>query len=727
MAWAHAMITFPLDLEILKPWLPEGYEAVYTSYPLDVRRQWPGHFHEVPDVRSAKAAGLDGFAVDIFTQGNAADAYMNAADQEGGFHIAACLDGGDEAANIEAVARYCDSARPHSSAAKVGEAFVIFTYDTPHLEPEAWARVRAELSRRGYKTWWMPDLGVDYSATNAAMSARVSSYLPLFEGGYSFGSPGARWDELVELYRKAGKPFGGGMMPGYFRVGGGFLDALATRTLRNEWKQHIRSRLPWSMVVTWNDLSENTEVMPSSDFNLTRPDITAWFSARFRGQRPPWNEPRLYITTPKSVYLNQAAPVEALVLNGSPKYLRARLQMLDSGGKPWGKPTESSVAPASDSDATLSLKLAAFPPGRFLRARATLLDGPKRLSSVISAPICIMDEEAQPGLPTLYHSIPAAQALGGRVSLKLDGTPRAGRSVLASVVAPPGVRAQFSEVLFNNEILKNFLDQPVTPLQVPMRTKNAIKTPDGSIMQPTGVIKGGTPWGFYMARVTDGRYRVAYSDPVYVAPEGDLKLKEQYSFDEGMGSIARDASAFARAGEAQNVDWIRPGRGGNGAALSFNGHDSRLNPSIYGTPNGPLSIKVSVRPRRFGGLIYADAGGTWITTDSAGHVQWVRLGGVDPHRWITAQSANTIPLGQWSDLECTWDGARLRIFISGRADGEAPCPPLFGSWRRAVGYNPFGTGSDYFEGEVDDLTIRSLQKTAEAKAAALPEPCRLRS
>ncbi|RYF38343.1 MAG: hypothetical protein EOO38_24905 [Cytophagaceae bacterium] len=142
--------------------------------------------------------------------------------------------------------------------------------------------------------------------------------------------------------------------------------------------------------------------------------------------------------------------------------------------------------------------------------------------------------------------------------------------------------------------------------------------------------------------------------------------------------------------------------------LKFNGRNSRLNLSIYGTPSGPLSVKVSVRPRRFGGNIYTDAGGMWVSTDGEGHIQWVRLGGVNPIRWVTTQSQSVIPLGEWSDLECIWDGKRLRIFINGRADGEAECPPLFSSWRRAVGYNPFGTGSGYFEGDVDDLTIRSI-------------------
>lgn len=249
LIWSHAMITFPLDLDVVKPWLPEGYEGVYPAYPLDARRNWPAGLMQRPDVRSAKAAGLDGFSVDIFSDGNAANGYLDAADALGGPQIAACLDGGTDAQIVEAVVTYCGSAQKHLSAAKVGDAFVIFTYGTGgDNRPERWQRLRAEIARRGCKTWWMPDLGADFGSKD--YQQRIAAFFPVFEAGYDFGSAGDKLKDIAALYRAHGKPFGGGMMPGYYRLAGGLTDARGTQMYRDEWKRHMAPQTNWAHVST---------------------------------------------------------------------------------------------------------------------------------------------------------------------------------------------------------------------------------------------------------------------------------------------------------------------------------------------------------------------------------------------------------------------------------------------------------------------------------------------
>ena len=704
MVWSHAMITFPLDLDVVKPWVPEGWEQLYPRYPLDTRRNWPGGDWYLPDVRSAKAAGVDGFAVDVFTNGNAANGYLTAADKLGGFQIAPCLDlggGGTEASNeaaaIKAVGDYCDSAAKHPSAAKIGDAYVVFTYGTNQMPPEAWQRVRDALRKQGHQTWWMPDLNV----------SETTRYFPVFEGGYQFGGPGD-WNRAVALFKASGKAFAGGMMPGYSRVGGGYGDAGATANYRGLWHDLMDSGTPWAMVVTWNDLSENTEIMPNSDWNLTRADLTRWEAAQWKGQAPPWDEPRLYLTTPQAVYPGAGAPVEALVLNGSPRPVRVSVELLDADRKPLGVGTNAVVAARADGAATMTLKVSQVPTRRFLRARATLRAGGQVLASVLSAPILIPDPEAQPGLRTLYYSLPARQSLPGTVKITLNGSPLGGKTAEARVVAPLGVTPQFSEVLFNGEVLKNFLTAPPVPLTVPVRVDRATVTPDGANVIPVGAIKGGTEWGFYEARVTDQNYRVGYSDPIYLAPAGDLSLKARYDFDEGNGTIASDASVFRRTAELQNVRWVSPGFGGQGACLGFNGKDARVSLAQGGTPNGPFSLKIAVRPRTYAGLIYCDDGGLWMGFTPDGKALYTRLrpgGG-----WNTAYGKTTIPLNQWTPLEFTWDGHVSRVFVNGLLDGEGDAPPAFGSGRCALGYNPFGHGSSYYDGDLDSLEIKTLPR-----------------
>lgn len=693
LVWGHAMITFPLDLDVLKPWIPEGYEGQYVSYPLDTRRNYaPGMYHR-PDVQSAKNAGLDGFSVDIFTDGAAADGYLAAADALGGFHIAACLDGGNDEQIVKAITVYCERAAKHPSAAKVGEAFVIFTYGTSEAgSPERWKRLRAEIASKGYKTWWMPDLGSDPS--------KIESNLPYFESGYSFVTPPQGLKAVADVYARKSKPFGGGMMPGYYRLAGGFTDAKGTQTYRDLWKQHLAVQPPWVQISTWNDLAETTGIMPTSDFNLTRSEITAWFAARFRNEATPWKEPRLYITTPKTIYPGQKSHVEALVLNPLSEPVEVSVQLHDSAGKPFSAPVRTVVGPGQEGEAVIQLDTA-LPEGRFFRARAALLGG-KDSPEVLSSPIVVLDRDAQQGFVPLYYSIPAHRSLHRDIRISLGGSP-----AKVSIVAPPDIKAEFSEILFNNEILMNFLNQATTAIEVPRLRTKTIRSPDGAVAYPKGEIKGGTPWGFYLARFTDVDYNVSYSDPAFVDPPGNLKLKEKYSFDEESGDVAKDSSSFQRAGEFQNLARIRPGLGDRGGAISFGGEDSRLNLVLGQTPPGPVSIKMAVRPRSYGGMFFCDAGGMWMNTTAEGAVQFVRLGPQGP---VTQTSKVLIPLNQWSSLEFIWDAGKMKTFINGKAESETSCEPKFTSWRRVLGCNPFGSGSAYYNGDIDDFEILSLGK-----------------
>ena len=315
------------------------------------------------DIEAAKAAGVDGFAVDIFT-GDAGN-YLAAADKLGGFAIAPCLDlSGVPQEKIEEVAlqvieRNCKQMAEHPSAARVatadGPAFVFFTYGTGMMSPKSWRRVRERLIQNGVKTYIVAaveargDLGVGKTFPREVMA----SYLPLFEAGYSFGSTGPWWNQTAALMREYKKSFGGGMMPGYYRFNGGYRDAAGTALYRAEWHRHLDTNTPWACISTWNDLAENTGVMPLADWNLTRSELTRWFSARFRSKALPFRSPHLYVTTPKAVYRDRDYAVVGLVLNPLGVPVRISAQLLDRSGKPYGAAVSTVVAPGGDGAATV--------------------------------------------------------------------------------------------------------------------------------------------------------------------------------------------------------------------------------------------------------------------------------------------------------------------------------------------------------------------------------------
>jgi hypothetical protein len=430
--------------------------------------------------------------------------------------------------------------------------------------------------------------------------------------------------------------------------------------------------------------------------------------AKWKGEHSPWNESRLYITTPQLLYPGQAEPAEALVLNGSDLPVRANVALVDCHGKPVGAPARAAIGKHTEGAATIIVNQPASMVGKFLRAQATMTAGGRTIASVLSAPIIFVSKDAQPGFRPLYYSIPASKALPARVKITLRGNPVRDTNASAKVVVPQGIDPQFSELLFNAEILKNYLTEAPSALPVPVSAKSSTRVPDGTVVQPVGAVKGGTRWGFYMARVTDKQYRVGYSDPVYFGPDGDLSLKASYDFDEGRGTLAFDRSPYRRAGELTDVQWVSPGADGSGSCVSFDGKHSRINFPLAVTPSENFSLKIAVRPRSYDGVFFCDSGGLWMAFTPDGKATYTRLGPGAGHNWVVATGRTTIPLNQWTRFEFTWDGQTSRIMVNGKLDGEARCGPQFESSRSALGYNPFGAGSAYFNGAVDDLQIRLL-------------------
>ena len=703
MVWVHSMTCFPLDLK----WLPAGYGA---NAPLEQEQgleERTGAGWAATDIQDAKAAGIDGFSVDVFT-GNDRN-YLVEADRVGGFLVAPCLDlsmvpdDRKEAEAVRVIEQNCRVAQGHPSAARVGAANVVFLYGTGMLAPEAWVRVRDKVRADGFPSYFVAavEAGGDLSVAARFPAAVMARYLPPFEAAYSFGSTGPWWAETSALVRDAGKKWAGGMMPGYDREtpNGGYSDARATAAYREEWHRHLESGPAWACVSTWNDLAENTGLLPGSDWNVTRADLTRWFAAKFKKENVGWDRPRLYVTTPKMVYRGRPYPAEGLALNALARPVRVTTEIRDGAGRLVGVPVTVLVPPGSDGAATATVKLSAFPAGHFLRARATLRDGGGRvLASVLSAPILVLDEAAQPGYRTTYYSVPADKALSGAVRLTSSAAP-SGRSV--RVVPPPGAPVRFAEVLHNGALARNFF-----------RTPGAVALPR---RDAGGGTVGLTAWGFTMGRVTDGAFRVGYSDPVYTAPVGDVSLWESFKFDEGAGVLARDSSVHGKVGRLQDVLWATPGVGGAGTCVRFNGTTSRVLLDDARTPTGPFFLTLAVRPAKLGGFLYGDGGGLICALRPDGTLNFSLL---TKEGWRPVAGKTALKIGEWAHLGFTNDGRTSRIFVNGRLDAEAPSGPLNDSGSPMIGGNPYG--GDAYAGDLDDFTLRALPPSNESRHSNLP-------
>ena len=688
LVWAHCMVSYPLDLDLLYHYKPQGYAEMYPLYQEQGLMQRTGLPWQATDIEAAKAAGVDGFALDIFTNAQDAAPSLEAADRLGGFLIAPCIDTSTASNKVgdafRAVDQYCHLAASHPSAARVDGKFLIFTYGTEQIKPGDWQWVRNRLLQAGDSTYWIAavDLGTSAQQANGFPESTVTQYSDLFEGGYIFGPSGSYFSNLVTLFGSEHKPFIGGMMPGYYRAGAGNWDSNGTGQYRYQWQKHLDSGVPWVTITTWNDFQEDTDITPSSDWSFTRANLTRWYSAKFKGLPEPWTRPQLYISTPKTVYPNQTARAEALVLNPLKHAVTASVQFYDAGKQPVGEPVSATIPAETAETATKLLPMSAFHAGSFLRAHARIEEGGRPVVSVVSPPVLVLDPEAQPGYPVVYYSVPADHVLPDPVTLVSENGELTYRY-------PARVQRRFAEVLHNTALMKNSMRGRTISLRLPAQ-------PDyGSPVQVTS-------WGFDLARVTDDQFRVGYSDPIYIPPPSSLSLKEKYDFDEGSGNEIKDQSPFHQNSKLIDVGWTQPGYHNSPACVYFNGHSSRINMTVGQTPAGPVSWKLAVRPSAYGGVLYADIGGFIVSLGKDGKVQYSR----HTHtQFVTAYGGTPLPVGQWSVVQCTWDGTTSRIFVNGKLDGQTACPPGFGSSQRALGCNPFGSSSDYYNGDMDDFEL----------------------
>ncbi|MDR3710406.1 MAG: endo-1,3-alpha-glucanase family glycosylhydrolase [Capsulimonadaceae bacterium] len=713
MVWAHCMICYPLDLDVKALSSVKAYRECYPllqQFGLEKRTQarW-----QYTDIVQAKAAGIDAFAIDLFTMKDvdgAAEAYLASADQAGDFLIAMTLDLSvapraekeDQAYRI--VAAYCDIASRHPSAARVDGKFVIETYGTDQLDPAAWHRVRGRLAEAGYKTYWVASVDTGFVLRKARTfpADKIVTALDPFEGGYIFEFAGPWWNDLISLFASEHRSFMGGVKPGYYRYNGSEVDPENTAHYRAEWERDIRSPLTWNTVITWNDLGETTGVMPTGDWNATRSDITAWYAALYKGTRPPFTKARLYVTTTQMVYPGTKHFAEALVLNPLGHAVRAKIGLIDAKGKPFGQPVTAEIAPRAIGAATVEFDLPRSFTGSFIRASATLIDEGAQIASVMSAPILVLDAGAQSGYGSLCYSIPAGRALPGKVGLRLiHGA--AGEPDRIAAILPDGMLPRFVEILHNASLVSNTINGNPMPLPIPARDS-------------TGALIGKTEWGFYVARITDSGLRVGYSDPIYIAPPAaDYSVRESYEFNGAETSTVTDSTPFKNAAVVKGGTWISPGYRSDGACLALNGTTSRVNlvPSV--TPAAPMRLTFVVRPHSYGGVVFADTGGLIVSLRPDGRVCYTRLVAAGSP-WATAVGSGPLPLNQWSKIDCTWDGTTIRIFINDQIDGSAACGEGFDSYIRALGCNPFGLSSDYFNGDTARFESATIAKNGPAAA-----------
>lgn len=490
-----------------------------SLYPLEMRSS-----NAVPrvvdQIQRMQDSGITGMQILLNGYEDATDhikQYLENADKHPGFVVAPCIAPATEDQAFNLVRTYASIAAKYTSAARENGKLVVFTYGARYgKSPDFWQNVRSRLNRDGIFIFFVNDIGANLSVNGGLRPDLVTPFFSIFDASYTFEDTLPEyWDDVLSLFNRYHQAYAGGIMPGYNRETprGGYRDAQGTWRYRKQWQLGLASGLRWQTINTWNDTVENSEIRPTSDWNWTRSDITAFYSAQFRGTSYPFSSPQLYITTAKMMHLGEVPQAEGMVLNPSSSPMTVKIQLIDKNRTPYSYVFSAVVEPNSADAVTIPghFTVNRFPVDHFLRARATMYDtAGKLVQEVISAPILIYAPTEVPELQgrTMYYSIPAAKALPGSVKLSFNGSPVSSpRSASATVNPPAGINVRFAEVIQNTRQVKNMFAQAPFTATVPLVNGRQIV---GSQTISISAL------GLYIARVIDQQERVGYSDPVYV-------------------------------------------------------------------------------------------------------------------------------------------------------------------------------------------------------------------
>ena len=181
-------------------------------------------------------------------------------------------------------------------------------------------------------------------------------------------------------------------------------------------------------------------------------------------------------------------------------------------------------------------------------------------------------------------------------------------------------------------------------------------------------------------------------------------LLAAYSFDEGQGVTASDASGNGRTGTMVGAGWTS---GKNGSAVFLDGVDDRVDLPALGTfyrTAFTFEAWVLKRGTRKDVTVLGswDSGGPMIWVDNVNGRYMLTLG-ADSTNYL--DSGRTPAVGTWQHVAGTWDGTTARLYIDGVEVANRTFAGDVGTsnvWRiGAFRANPIG----FFDGLIDDVRI----------------------
>ncbi|WP_330333684.1 glycoside hydrolase family 71 protein [Streptomyces sp. NBC_00536] len=283
----------------------ERYGGLLRDRPLPVRPQ-EGDW-ELADlrqeVRTARAAGIDGFTLDLLSLSgpnwDRANLLMEAARSvDPAFKVMlmpdmTSLNADDPAVLADALAALGKAPAAH----RLGDGrLVVSPFKAEARDVAWWTGVLGLLeSKHGIRTAFVP-LFLDFGANNARFAPISYGFSEWGSRSY-VGQDGATGD--VRRAHGTGKIWMQPVSVQDARPNQGIYDEAGnTATLRATWAHAIDDGADWVQLTTWNDYSEGSQFAPSLHNGHTYLDISSYYLARFKtGAWPEIVRDTLYLTS----------------------------------------------------------------------------------------------------------------------------------------------------------------------------------------------------------------------------------------------------------------------------------------------------------------------------------------------------------------------------------------------------------------------------------------------
>jgi hypothetical protein len=274
------------------------------------------------EIRQAKAAGIDGFTVNIMsiagTNWNATKNLMTAAELEGGFVVVPMIDATANVAGQSAAAVADAIAQLYASPAayKINGQFLLSSFAAEKMAVSWWTEIVNRIeSAHGKPVTFQ---AVFLATTDANMTAFQALADHYGNWGVRTQWHNANGPDYAVKAKQYGKTW---MAPvsvqDYRPTAGVYAEASNTGNLRASWQSAIDQSADFVQVVTWNDYSETTSFAPSRNHGTTFLDISRYYASWFKGgAKPAITSDQVFLTHRTQFVSAAPALAHALARNG---------------------------------------------------------------------------------------------------------------------------------------------------------------------------------------------------------------------------------------------------------------------------------------------------------------------------------------------------------------------------------------------------------------------------